>query len=59
MISFTIASYKYKLFPYIVVSKLWLALEWYIPMLWLALHMFDVLALHVLDVALKQFSHIR
>ena len=40
-----------KFCSYIVVNKLWLALEWYIPMLWLALHMFDV-ALHVFDVAL-------
>ena len=51
MISFTIVSCKYKLEPaklsitlirkfysYIVVNKLWLALEWYIPMLWLALN---------------------
>ena len=38
-----------------MVNKLWLALQWYIPML--ALHMFDVMLVstHVLDVVLVRF----
>ena len=31
-----------KLYSYIVVNNLWLALEWCIPMLWLVFHVFDV-----------------
>ena len=41
-----------KVYSYIVVNNLWLALEWYIPML--ALHVFEVVL-----VCKRVFSHIR
>ena len=46
-----------KFYSYIVVNKLWLALEWYIPMLWLALvHMLWLALVHMLWLALHVFD---